>query len=205
MLEEYVSLKQNNSESQISYMAMLDIDHFKKVNDTYGHQMGDQVLVEVMNLVQTLVYQFYDLDSSNDTHGVSGFQSDIRISRIWWEEFWLFIRSSTRDKIEELVDRILDKISKKIFYHTDSHTSEVKSFSVTVSMGLLEIWDSQLTATHLMKYTDIALYAAKNQWRDRYIWYTQELMGTSQKPISVISDTSDRRASRSLINEEPSS
>ena len=72
-------------------------------------------------------------------------------------------------------------------------------------MGLLEIWDSQLTATHLMKYTDIALYAAKNQWRDRYIWYTQELMGTSQKPISVISDTSDRRASRSLINEEPSS
>ena len=118
---------------------MLDIDHFKKVNDTYGHDVGDMVLKEVVNVVK------------NDLR-----QADI-FCRVGGEEFIIILP-------ETLVSHSY-QISEKIRKLVESHLKESIP-KVTISLGVAQLLDEDNKDSLLIR-VDKALYEAKESGRNR--------------------------------------
>ena len=126
---------------------MIDIDHFKKVNDTYGHQAGDAVLAGLSELVRSKL---------RDT--------DI-FARYGGEEFALIAPETDHAGALVLADRLRSMIGQTAFDHSS------RSLKVTVSMGLAT-WTTELKDDFekLIGLADAALYKAKESGRNRVCW-----------------------------------
>jgi|GEM_PF-1717000 len=122
---------------------MLDIDFFKKVNDTYGHEAGDIVLREVSHTLQE-VLRPYDF-----------------IGRIGGEEFFAFFRQTTSTDATEIAKRMLKAVSGLSITHQDTH------ISTSISIGMAQMNSLTETRQDLINRADEALYAAKNNGRNR--------------------------------------
>jgi diguanylate cyclase len=121
-----------------------DIDFFKKINDSYGHDIGDFVLKECVQMLQGSFNRKEDF-----------------VARIGGEEFAVLLPDC---KIEEAVKKAavcLDKIRKEKLLHGKL---EIK---FTVSMGLAELNPGE-NAEQWLKRADQALYQSKNSGRDKY-------------------------------------
>ena len=126
-------------------MIILDIDHFKGVNDTFGHSVGDEVLKYVGNTCKSIVRE-------NDV-----------IGRIGGEEFAVILVESDSNSAYEVAERIRRRIDLEIFH------CEGKSIPFTVSLGVSEYLKQQDDLTKMMKRADDALYKAKRTGRNRVI------------------------------------
>jgi len=122
-------------------VAMIDIDHFKSVNDTYGHDVGDSVL---KFLSQQLT---------------SSFRKKDLIVRNGGEEFCIVLEDLTLDKAIEMFEKLIVKIQKTIFEEDD-----VK-INITVSIGLFYGFENSMDS--MLKKADEKLYEAKNSGRNR--------------------------------------
>ncbi|RJQ13405.1 MAG: diguanylate cyclase [Nitrospiraceae bacterium] len=121
---------------------MLDLDHFKNVNDTHGHQFGDQVLVKSAEILRRLVR---DTDS---------------VARYGGEEFFIVLPNTQIEGAFILAERIRAAFENNIFRKGDV------SAVVTVSSGISSTSDNNVTGDHdLIENADKALYRAK--WRGR--------------------------------------
>jgi len=127
-------------------LIVVDIDHFKKFNDTYGHQTGDEVLIHVAKLVQKSVRQ-------SDT-----------VARFGGEEFCVLAIGLDRVGLTAVMERIRQDIEK-----TKLPTSEHGALSVTVSVGGALLTKTMTSTEELFAKADEALYAAKGQGRNRSI------------------------------------
>ncbi len=122
---------------------MMDIDFFKVINDTFGHQAGDIVILKIANIIKKNVRQ-----------------SDVA-GRYGGEEFILILHDATLQTSVELADRIRMQIaSLKI--------PEIRNTKVTMSFGISK-FDNQASCQELLREADVALYAAKEQGRNRII------------------------------------
>jgi diguanylate cyclase (GGDEF)-like protein len=119
----------------------LDIDHFKKINDTYGHAAGDEVL---QGIAEVMVSEVRPTD---------------KVFRIGGEEFAVLLASADLAKTAE---RIREAIKSHRFRFKDL------ALNVTVSAGLAAATDG-LGADKLTEAVDAALYRAKNTGRDRVV------------------------------------
>jgi diguanylate cyclase (GGDEF)-like protein len=119
-------------------LLMLDIDHFKKRNDTFGHQDGDDVLRQMGDLMRRLVRG-----------------NEIAV-RYGGEELAVLMPSASEDEAAGLARRLL----KAIRSHGWAHQP------VTVSIGVAETANVGMTASELVAAADAALYAAKAAGRD---------------------------------------
>ena len=126
---------------------LLDIDHFKKINDTYGHKAGDFILSETAALIRSEI--------RND---------DIFI-RYGGEEFLLFIHR--KDKNQHLAKNIAYRIKEKIQFH-EFHYEELL-LKVTVSIGVNCFAEEFPKISDAIKYADDMLYAAKRNGRNQVI------------------------------------
>jgi diguanylate cyclase (GGDEF)-like protein len=127
---------------------MLDIDHFKKINDNYGHLIGDDVLKKTASLI-----------SSSLRHG------DIA-GRYGGEEFIVLLPTISQEKTIEIAEKIRKSIKDIIF------KSDKKSFSITISIGLSK-YKKGMDIDTLVGNADNALYQAKNSGRDNIILYEE--------------------------------
>lgn len=125
-------------------LAMLDIDHFKRINDTHGHAFGDTVL---QFLVNTISLQL----RSSDT-----------LARIGGEEFALLMPNTTADEAVQVVDRMRQVIERS------SLNQGTQSVRITVSAGVAS-WHAEMDAASLQGAADHVLYAAKGQGRNRVV------------------------------------
>jgi len=121
-------------------MALLDLDHFKNVNDTYGHQAGDRVLITFSGLLKD-VLRTTDL-----------------IGRFGGEEFIIILPETTVEEAEKVIQRVLDSCHQHPVVH------ENKEIAFTVSAGLGEVLVDVQTS---IRYVDESLYKAKKEGRDR--------------------------------------
>ena len=128
---------------------MLDIDHFKKVNDTYGHLIGDEVLKTTAKTISSSVRR-----------------GDV-IGRYGGEEFIVIVSSITQDKILKIAEKIR-KTLKEITFNFDN-----KSFFVTISIGIAK-YDKDIDIDTLIGNADKALYKAKKSGRDNIVFYEEE-------------------------------
>ncbi|MGQ1301260.1 GGDEF domain-containing protein [Acinetobacter baumannii] len=132
-------------ENKTSAFFMLDVDHFKKVNDSYGHLIGDRALQTCVTTIQNILHP-HDL-----------------LGRFGGEEFAIFIPDTTREAAFELAERIRIQISQQPIYVY----GKLPIF-VQVSIGISLYSPSyHRSIESLFKEADDALYQAKRQGRNR--------------------------------------
>ncbi len=125
-------------------LAMIDLDHFKKVNDTYGHATGDRVLKALTHLFTRRLRQ-----------------SDV-IGRYGGEEFTLILPNTTGDVALQVVDELREAFSQVL------HSCEGQSFCLTFSCGVATFPKQPSLAT-LSEAADQAMYSAKRQGRNQVV------------------------------------
>lgn len=128
---------------------MLDLDHFKSVNDTLGHSFGDAVLREFARRLQTCVREV-------DT-----------VARYGGEEFTVILPETDAEGAARVAARIVEVVREEPFIVGRS------SRRVTVSVGVASFPGHGRTGAEVMRSADAALYAAKNAGRDR--WHLAEV------------------------------
>ncbi|MFD0695129.1 GGDEF domain-containing protein [Paenibacillus sp. GCM10027628] len=127
-------------------LVMGDIDYFKAINDTHGHQVGDAVLREIGALFEAVIPK---------DHG--------NAFRYGGEEFAILLYTQDRHLVNAIMQRFMEKLRSLEF------GPEAFKFHVTMSFGAT-IRDDEQQATELVAAADARLYAAKAQGRDRLVW-----------------------------------
>jgi len=123
---------------------IIDIDHFKRVNDTYGHQTGDLVLTEFAKILASCL-------RATDVLG-----------RIGGEEFAVILPETCPDHTAELTERLLEKVRT-----TEIAIDTGRQLSITASIGVATVPPLSVDVGTVMKAADQALYKAKSEGRDR--------------------------------------
>jgi diguanylate cyclase (GGDEF)-like protein len=136
--------------NQTIFTAMLDIDFFKKINDTYGHTAGDMVLKTTAETIHRSI-RSYDL-----------------LGRYGGEEFILLLAVADEADIHKLTERIRKNMENNVIHH------EGEEIRVTCSMGVAKILEADTLKTAIVK-ADEALYAAKNSGRNQIKTYDSPL------------------------------
>jgi diguanylate cyclase (GGDEF)-like protein len=127
---------------------MIDIDHFKSINDLYGHPVGDEVLRRLANIAQTCI------------------RPDDYFARYGGEEFCILLCSTTENEAWELAERL-----RQVYAKSTLNIGE-KSINITVSIGVADSTLIGLEFTSLVSAADQALYRAKQEGRNQVISYS---------------------------------
>ncbi|HET8729771.1 MAG TPA: GGDEF domain-containing protein [Moraxellaceae bacterium] len=125
-------------------VVLCDADHFKRINDSYGHHSGDDVLREVAHILADSLRTPGDL-----------------AARLGGEEFALLLPETTREQAVAVCERVSRRLRQHEFVVGD------RRFRVTLSMGVVEC--VHLAGEEALKCADINLYAAKSRGRDRIV------------------------------------
>jgi len=145
---EYIRAKRYNF--PLSFI-MIDIDHFKLINDTFGHLIGDKVLQEVARLIKGSIRQ-----------------ADIGV-RFGGEEFAIILPNTSLDKAIEIAERLRRRIED----HEISLNKE-KKLSITVSEGVSSLREDTLSEEQIIEEADKALLKAKMAGRNRIYLFTEK-------------------------------
>ncbi|MFK5987118.1 MAG: GGDEF domain-containing protein, partial [Pseudomonadota bacterium] len=156
-LEEYIDTMVANSartNTSISIL-MLDLDYFKKVNDTYGHDVGDKVLIE---LSKTLVKSVRASDM---------------VIRYGGEEFLIILQNTT--------EHYGDKVAEKIRLAVEAMKIPISGGTIqkTISVGIADFPDDSETFWQALKFADVALYKAKERGRNQSVHFSPEMWDDS--------------------------
>lgn len=125
-------------------LLLLDVDHFKRINDTWGHLVGDQVLMHVARVFK------------------SGVRSSDLLGRYGGEEFAMILRNCSPAKGLEVAEKL-----RKMLRDTPMTTVSGNDIAVQVSIGVASFPSSGRTATEVATAADLALYRAKSAGRNR--------------------------------------
>jgi diguanylate cyclase (GGDEF)-like protein len=125
---------------------MLDLDHFKRINDTYGHEAGDTVLRETADFLTKSV-------RVEDT-----------VCRIGGEEFVIVLPTANAEAGRARAERIRSKLRELTILHQGQSLGRI-----TVSIGVAELPVNGTSPKHLLEAADAALYRAKRDGRDRVV------------------------------------
>ena len=132
----------NLSKKPLSIIS-LDIDHFKKFNDTYGHAIGDYILIECVKLLK----ESFDEDTDF-------------VARVGGEEFSIILPNQNLEQAVLKATQCLARIRGEVFLH------ENHQLNFTVSMGIAQLTPGE-TKDSLLKRADMALYESKNTGRNK--------------------------------------
>ncbi|MCX7679493.1 MAG: GGDEF domain-containing response regulator [Spirochaetes bacterium] len=147
----------NKSEKQRISLALLDLDHFKQINDIHGHQMGDNVLMTFADVIKSICGERYIP------------------ARFGGEEFVLLFPGLNALEAKEVVEQI-----RSIFCGISFKGEKQKVFRANFSAGIAEYPQMANNLSHLLSKADHALYAAKNEGRGRTLVYSP-LMGRNDR------------------------
>lgn len=138
-----------------SSLILMDIDYFKSINDTYGHQVGDEVIRWISAVAQDLV------------------RTGDKVARYGGEEIAIVLPETDSNTAFKVAERIRQAIAHKPFQHiryADEGSSELL-IPITVSLGIATLPQDCNSEEGMIKAADTALYAAKHNGRNRTIRY----------------------------------
>jgi diguanylate cyclase (GGDEF)-like protein len=141
--------RRHHTDQEKQWLAVVDVDHFKLVNDKFGHLYGDEVLILIANLLQ------------------SSFRAQDRVFRFGGEEFVVLLRSTTEDNAHRIIDRFRQNVETHEFPQVGK---------VTVSIGYVSISAYQAPVI-ILGQADQALYYAKSHGRNRVCHYDELVSG----------------------------
>ncbi len=152
-LEEFIDKVNKQAVRQpVRYaVLMLDIDHFKMVNDTYGHEIGDQFIKTLSNIIQ------HDIRASDIAARYGG------------EEFVLMLHECTEEGAVKVAEKIRKDFAESAIYVGSQHIHK------TVSIGISFYPEHAKLLREAIKYADIALYRAKETGRNRVVVFDESM------------------------------
>jgi len=120
-------------------LVIIDIDFFKKINDTHGHLIGDEILSELVKVLEKSLRK-YDL-----------------LARFGGEEFFVLLPGTSTSHGKRIAERLRKSLSKN---------SKMKKYEITISLGITE-YKNRDTILRMTKRADKALYVSKKNGRDQ--------------------------------------
>ena len=160
-LPENEERRQKNLE-QKHWLAVIDVDHFKRVNDQFGHLYGDEVLILIANLLQT------------------SFRANDRVFRFGGEEFVVLLRSTTYENARKIIERFRANVEAHAFPQIGQ---------ITVSVGFVSV-SAYESPVVILGHADQALYYAKTHGRNLVCHY-DELVNEGQLATTTSNDTAE--------------
>ena len=150
------SINSQKKKNDFKYLLLIDLDHFKNINDSLGHDIGDKLLFEVSKRMNTHAQR-----------------CDNIIARLGGDEFCVLSNSfKTKEealkRAEDFAKQLLRDI--KEYYDIEEH-----HLYISASIGLSVMNNPKLEANVFLKEADIAMYEAKSQGRDGIIIFNEEL------------------------------
>lgn len=156
-LEECVSKRQYGS---IALM-FIDLDRFKEINDTLGHDAGDALLKRVAKKLRSLM------------------PDEALLSRLGGDEFALFIHPAIKEEqIHHLAQSIVNAIAQPFEYRDTS-------FSVSCSVGVAMHDIAQIDASSLLRQADLAMYRAKHSGKNTYRFFDESMDESMQHRVAI--------------------
>lgn len=150
-ITEYAHKVIERKTNKCNYFIIFDMDHFKAVNDSYGHMFGDEVLATVTGIIKNIV----------NNRGLIG--------RIGGDEI-LIVTNSIEDRSE--LKNVLRSIRTTVEW---TYKGKYPGVSITCSMGVAAFPKDGSTYEEVFELADRMLYLAKNKGRNRYVIFTPEL------------------------------
>ena len=141
--------RRSQHEQERNWLAVVDVDHFKAVNDKFGHLYGDEVLILIANLLQ------------------SSFRAQDRVFRFGGEEFVVLLRASTLEHARKIIERFRQNVEQHDFPQVGR---------VTVSVGFVGI-SAYEAPVIILGRADQALYYAKSHGRNMACHYDELVSG----------------------------
>jgi len=154
-------------------LMFIDLDHFKEINDSLGHDIGDEILIAVTQRLTGVIRK-------EDT-----------LARLGGDEFTIIIEELTQGQDASLLAKKVIEVLAQPF------TIDDNILYVSSSIGISIFPDDGITATNLLKYADAAMYKAKDEGRNNFQYYSVEM--TEQAFEKVVMEANLRSA---LKNEE---
>ncbi|WP_067214447.1 GGDEF domain-containing protein [Marinomonas gallaica] len=133
------------TDSHTNWIAIIDLDHFKAINDKAGHLYGDEVLIHVSRVLRQI------------------FRQDDMLFRFGGEEFVVLMRNLTRQQCADLVDQFRTSVQEIVMHDLEP---------ITISAGICEFLNDTFHIT-LMDHADQALYYSKQNGRNRITFYDE--------------------------------
>lgn len=144
------AISQSHRRNEPLSLLLLDIDHFKKVNDTYGHGSGDLILKQVATIM-TEQCRIFDV-----------------ISRNGGEEFSIILIDCSLENAYIAAERIRNAVEAHVF---NIHHPQAESIHITISIGVASHLDPTIPREALIEFADQALYQAKQSGRNQTVVY----------------------------------
>lgn len=132
-------------------LILIDIDKFKNINDTYGHDIGDEVLVQLSNIL------------------VSKFRKSDIIARIGGEEFVILFPKTKLDSAYKISEALREKVDNTEFKIADITIN----FTISVGLTIFDKYEDKKLSS-VLKRADCALYEAKRKGRNKVVVYKQK-------------------------------
>jgi diguanylate cyclase (GGDEF)-like protein/PAS domain S-box-containing protein len=166
-------VKSDNDHSLLAVL-FLDVDHFKDINDTLGHDKGDELLREVSHRLASC------------THGT--------IARLGGDEFAAILPNMENvQQIEDAAQKFVLKMSKP--FNLEQNQTD---YFVSVSIGIAIYRKDAFDIKNLMKHADQAMYAAKTEGRNRFCFFTLSMQQQAHEKLILIRDLRHALGNREL-------
>lgn len=152
-IEEYLKevwVKAKNKKFELSFI-IIDIDHFKMVNDTYGHVIGDSILQAIASIIKEVI---------PETLGYIG--------RYGGEEFSVILEDKSRKEAEQLILDVKNKVYQKKILNEKSPVSKYLTISAG---GITKVPEEGEKLLDFISKADKMLYKSKSEGRNRFYWY----------------------------------
>ena len=146
-----LELKRSERNQQGFVLLMLDIDHFKVLNDTFGHRVGDVVLKQVARI---LTADMREVDT---------------VARYGGEEFVIVLPETTEDEGHAVAQRIRRSVEEADYSHALPEGAEVKKLSISIGLSVFDPAKHVKSKRELVESADSALYVAKSRGRNRVV------------------------------------
>ena len=160
--QKMLSLISNSRNSNGRFaVAMIDLDNFKNINDTIGHDWGDKVLSEIAVRWKSVV-------TENDY-----------ICRLGGDDFALVVNNyKSLEELDNHLHQFLDKVMEKFIL-------KGKDYFVTASMGVSIFPNDSNETSQLLKYADMAMFVAKNQGKKRLVYFDNMMNDAVENNVEV--------------------
>ncbi len=156
-------------------LIFIDLDNFKFINDTFGHEMGDKLLIEIANRLK---------------HSIR--KSDIA-SRIGGDEFILVLNNiNSKQEVEKKIEEIMNILTKPIIIDDNK-------LEVTFSAGIAVYPDDTTDISELLQFADIAMYDAKKSGKNRFRFININLQQQIKKFYSTLEELKNAIKNEELI------
>ena len=157
-------IKRAHRDQQKLAVMLIDLDNFKEINDVYGHDQGDLLLIEVTKRIQQCIRQ-------SDT-----------LARLGGDEFTIVVT-------EVKNERSLEQIAQQIIEHLQPPISLNNHLAyVTASIGITVFPDDSDNVAVLLKHADQAMYQAKENGKNSFCYFTSAMQNAAENRLALIND-----------------